>query len=213
MSFDGVNFSGAQAAVGDAATSGGIADEGAEEAALLARYAEGDQAAARVLTERLTPRALAVATRMLGDAAEAEDVAQEAMLRLWRIAPEWREGEAKVSTWLHRVVSNLCIDRLRRRKRDGPPLDETPERPDPTASAEARLAAQGVAASLMAAIGDLPERQRVAVTLRHFEDLGNPEIGEILGVSVEAVESLLARGRRTLAKRMARGGAAASGGA
>ncbi len=80
---------------------------------LLVLYANGDPAAARALTLRLTPRVLGFAARMLGDRAEAEDVAQEAMLRLWRIAPEWRQGEAKVSTWLYRVASNLCTDRLR----------------------------------------------------------------------------------------------------
>ena len=170
-----------------------------DDEVLLDRFARGDQAAARALAVRHTPRVLAVATRMLKDRTEAEDVAQEAMLRLWKIAPEWRAGEAKVSTWLHRIASNLCIDRLRKRKRDGPSLDEAPEQRDGAPSADARLIAGDRASAVMAALQTLPERQRIAVTLRHFEDLGNPEIGEVLGVSVEAVESLLARGRRALA--------------
>lgn len=185
-----------------------------DDETLLAKFARGDQAAARALAMRHTPRVLAVATRMLRDRDEAEDVAQEAMLRLWRIAPDWRAGEAKVSTWLHRVASNLCIDRLRRKRRDGPPLDEAPEPVDGRASADARLIAGDRANAVMAAMDRLPERQRSAVALRHFEDLGNPEIGEILGVSVEAVESLLARGRRTLANILAEGeaqGASAKG--
>ena len=78
--------------------------------ALLVLYANGDPAAARTLTLRLTPRVLGYAARILGDRAEAEDMAQEAMLRLWRIAPEWRQGEAKVTTWLYRIVTNLCTD-------------------------------------------------------------------------------------------------------
>ena len=97
--------------------------------ALLVLYANGDGAAARELAARHLPRVLAYATRMLGgDRAEAEDVAQEAMLRLWRIAPEWRQGEAKVSTWLYRVVTNLCTDRLRGiRRRRAVALDDAPE--------------------------------------------------------------------------------------
>ena len=83
---------------------------------LLVLYANCDAAAARVLMMRLTPRVLGYATRLLSDHAEAEDVAQEAMLRLWKIAPDWRQGEAKVSTWLYQVVSNLCTDRLRKRR-------------------------------------------------------------------------------------------------
>ena len=97
----------------------------ADDEALLVLYANGDEQAARVLTQRLTPRVLGHAFRLLGDHAEAEDVAQEAMLRLWRIAPHWRQGEAKPTTWLYRVVANLCTDRLRKRRAIG--LDEIAE--------------------------------------------------------------------------------------
>ena len=81
---------------------------------LLVLYANGDPDAARLLSQRIVPRMLGVATRLLADRAEAEDVAQEAMVRLWRVAPDWRPGEAQVSTWMYRVVSNLCIDWRRR---------------------------------------------------------------------------------------------------
>ena len=87
--------------------------------ALLVAFGNGDRHAARALTQRLTPRVLGYATRLLGDRTEAEDVAQDAMLRLWRIAPDWRQGEAKITTWLYRVVSNLCTDRLRKRRQIG----------------------------------------------------------------------------------------------
>jgi RNA polymerase sigma-70 factor (ECF subfamily) len=137
---------------------------------------------------------------MLADAAEAEDVAQEAMLRLWKIAPDWRPGEAKVSTWLHRVAANLCIDLLRKRRRLS--AEEAPETADDAPSAQARLEQADRAAALREALDALPDRQRAAVTMRHFSGLSNPEIGESLGVSVEAVESLLARGRRALAQRL-----------
>ena len=169
---------------------------------LLQRFADGDQSAARALALRLTPRLLAVAYRMLGDRAEAEDVAQEAMVRLWRIAPDWRAGEAQVSTWLHRVGSNLCIDRLRKRRRDGPPLEDVAEPPDPAPAPVAVMMAADRAAAVRAALDALPDRQRQAIALRHFEDLGNPEIAAIMEISVEAVESLLARGRRALAQMM-----------
>ena len=170
------------------------------DAELVARYAGGDQTAARALTERHVPHLYALARRMLGDAAEAEDVTQEAMLRLWRIAPRW-EDRAAVGTWLYRVASNLCLDRLRARRRLSD--DAVPEQADESAGVLARLQAGDRAAALHQALAMLPERQRLAIVLRHFEELSNPEIAEMLELSVEAVESLLARGRRTLAAALA----------
>jgi RNA polymerase sigma factor (sigma-70 family) len=169
-----------------------------EDAALLARYVQGDASAARLLTARLTPRVFAHAFRVLGDSAEAEDVSQDAMLRLWRIAPEWRTGEAKVSTWLYRVTANLCTDRLRRKR--GSALDDIAEPADPTPGAEARLQDRARYDALQAALATLPERQRQAVVLRHIEGLANPEIAVILEITTEAVESLTARGKRALAQ-------------
>lgn len=171
---------------------------------LLARYAAGDPAAARVLTLRLVPRALGYAARLLGDGAEAEDVAQEAMLRLWRAAPGWRAGEAQVSTWLYRVVTNLCTDRMRARKRrPAAALEDAPEVPDGAQGAEAGMIEADRMAALQAALDALPERQRQAVVLRHIEGLGNPEIAAVMDIGVEAVESLTARGKRALAALLA----------
>lgn len=168
---------------------------------LLAAYAGGDRLAARMLADRLLPRTLGYATRLLGgDRAEAEDVAQEAMLRLWRMAPGWRTGEAKVSTWIYRVVTNLCIDRRRGAARRAVPMGEDlPDAADDAPGAEARMIEAARVAALDAALGGLPDRQREAVVLRHIEGLSNPEIAEILGIGVEAVESLTARGKRALA--------------
>lgn len=174
-------------------------DPHTDDAALLARYARGDAAAARMLTQRLTPRAFGHAVRLLGDQAEAEDVAQEAMMRLWKIAPDWRAGQAQVSTWLFRVVANLCTDRLRKRKRGALPLEDVAEPADPTPSVEAQMQTQSRLDALRAALADLPERQRVAVMMRHLEGAANPEIATALGISIEAVESLTARGKRALA--------------
>lgn len=169
--------------------------------ALLAQYSKGEAAAARALTTRLTPRVFAHAVRMLGDRAEAEDVAQEAMLRLWKIAPDWRTGEAKVSTWLYRVTANLCTDRLRRKRGVG--LDDVDEPHDPSPSVTERMQTRERMDALQAALLTLPERQRQAVVLRHIEGLANPEIAQILEISTEAVESLTARGKRALAQALA----------
>lgn len=178
-----------------------IEQEADADAVLLQRYAQGDPAAARVLSLRLTPRVFGHAIRVLGDGAEAEDVTQEALLRLWRIAPEWRSGEAKITTWLYRVVANLCTDRLR--KRVSVPLDDVSEPVDPATSVEDQLQNAARMDALQLALNSLPDRQRQAVVLRHIDGLANPEIAQILEVGVEAVESLTARGKRALTSALA----------
>lgn len=141
---------------------------------------------------------------MVSDAAEAEDVAQETMLRLWRVAPQWRAGEAQVSTWTCRVVSNLCTDRLRlRRRRPAMPLDDAPEVVDQSLGAEGALMQADRMAALQGALDTLPERQRQAVVLRHIEALTNPEIAVVMDIGVEAVESLTARAKKGLAMALA----------
>lgn len=173
--------------------------------ALLVLYANGDPAAARALTLRLVPRLMAYATRMLGgDRAEAEDIAQEAMLRLWRIAPDWRSGEAQVSTWAYRVAGNLCTDRLRARRLRRPvTLEDAPELLSDAADVETEMMQTDRHRALTAALAELPERQRQAVVLRHIEGLANPEIAVVMEIGVEAVESLTARGKRGLAALLA----------
>lgn len=169
--------------------------------ALLVAFGNGDRDAARALTLRLTPRILGFATRLLNDHAEAEDVTQEAMLRLWKIAGEWRQGEAKVTTWLYRVVLNLCTDRLRRRRGVG--LEAIQEPLDDQPAVEDRMIESERQAALTGALQQLPERQRQAVVLRHIEGVANPEIADVMDISVEAVESLTARGKRGLAQALA----------
>lgn len=170
--------------------------EQSEQSMLLARFVRGDMMAAAILTDLIAPRVLRYAARMLGDRTEAEDVTQEAMLRLWRIAPDWQHGLAEPSTWVYRVAANLCMDRLRRRR---PMVPELPDLPDQAADQDAALMQASRARALEAALLELPERQREAVILRHLEGLSNPEIAAIMMVGIEAVESLTARGKKRLA--------------
>jgi len=170
------------------------------DAALVARVGAGDSAACRSLMDTHLGRIHGFAWRMLGDAGDAEDVAQEAFLRLWRQAARWR-AEARVGTWLHRVAHNLCVDRLRKRRGDSG--DQPPDLADPAPGPAAERHRAQVARSVEAALARLPERQRAAIALVHYQELGNIEAADIMGVSVEAMESLLSRGRRGLRESLA----------
>ncbi|MCG8442256.1 MAG: RNA polymerase sigma factor, partial [Caulobacterales bacterium] len=171
-------------------------DGGDHDERLVARIARGDQRAAALLVDRHLSRVVALARRMLGDAHEAEDVAQEVFLRVWRHAERWRPGEAKFETWMHRVALNLCYDRLRKRREVL--FDEPPETPDESASAFDAVSAADAARRVEAAIAALPPRQRAAISLCHYQELTNIEAAAAMEISVEAIESLLSRGRRAL---------------
>jgi len=172
--------------------------DGSDEA-LLVLYANGDPDAARILAQRLVPRVLGYATRLLGNRADAEDIAQEVMLRLWRAAPDWRSGEAQVSTWVYRVAANLCTDRLRAQNRKGlKALDDVAEPEDGAPTVLSGMIAADRQAALQVALAQLPDRQREAVVLRHIEGLANPQIADVMQIGVEAVESLISRGKRAL---------------
>lgn len=170
--------------------------EAREDAALVEAAAGGDAAAFRSLVDRHLASVIAVARRMLRDEAEAEDVAQETMLRLWRSAEGLEVGAIGLRPWLRRVVSNLCVDRMRSGKRLVV-VDEVPEQAE-KATQQSELEAQDTSQRVDAALKALPDRQRTALTLFHYEGLSQIEIGQIMGISDEAVESLLARARRTL---------------
>lgn len=167
---------------------------------LVARAGQGDRAAAQLLVHRHLPKMLSLARRMLGNSAAAEDATQDAFLKLWLHAPRWRPGAARFETWLYRVTLNQCYDRLRKRKTAG--LEEADSVADVAPDPEAQSQSAGIAQHVQAALTLLPERQRAAILLCHFDGCGNIEAAETLGVSVEALESLLARGRRTLKEKL-----------
>jgi RNA polymerase sigma-70 factor (ECF subfamily) len=171
-------------------------DETEDETALLVRVAAGEAKAFRGLVDRHLPTVLAIARRMLRDDAEAEDVAQETLLRLWRNAAGLELGPNGVRPWLRRVASNLCIDRVRAR-RNTTVVDTVPEEGEPAGQVR-HLAERELSVRVDTALKALPERQRLALTLFHYEGMSQIEVGSVLGISDEAVESLLARARRTL---------------
>jgi RNA polymerase sigma-70 factor (ECF subfamily) len=168
-----------------------------DEVALMTRVVARDQAAFRQLAERHAGRIIAVAQRILGNAAEADEIAQEALFRLWQQADRWDPQRAELRVWLYRIVCNLCIDRTRRRIFR--PLDAASDVADTAPSAVETLVEREDHARLAAALAALPPRQRAAISLFYHEELSGEATAAALGVSVQGVWSLLLRGRRALA--------------
>jgi RNA polymerase sigma-70 factor (ECF subfamily) len=163
--------------------------------ALMARVARGDERAFQLLSRRHMPAMLGLARRILGNAAEAEDVAQEAFMRVWTHAPRW-QPLAQFRTWLARIVTNLCLDR--RRRAPWLELEAAGEIIDPAPDAGQKAEEDERERMLAAAIEKLPVRQRTAVVLTYGEGMSNAQVAEVLGTSVSAVETLLVRGKQNL---------------
>ena len=174
--------------------------EDAPDALLAQRAADGDELAFAVIVRRHAPYLRAYVIRLTGSSAEADDAVQDAFIQLWTHAARWEPGRAKFGTWLYRVTINKCYDRLRRRPTAS--LEAAAEVPDPTPGPDANLQNAALTLQIAAALAALPERQRAAIQLCHYQGCGNIEAAEILEISVEALESLLARGRRTLRTRL-----------
>ncbi len=167
-----------------------------DERDLVGRIAVGDTGAFGVLTKRHLKVVVAIARRMLRDDAEAEDIAQETFLRLWRMSGSLDIGPGGVKPWLRRVASNLCIDRVRGRIKLTP-VDELPDVPDDPTQLKG-MEADETKQRVDVALKKLPERQRMALTLFHYEGMSQVEVGNVMGITDEAVESLLGRARRNL---------------
>lgn len=181
-----------EAGHGDAVSSDG------DETALIAEAGRGDAQAYRALSDRHLGKIVGYANRLLADSAEAEDVAQETFLRLWKQAAKW-QPKAKLHTWLFRVAHNLCIDRLRARR---PAEPDALERQSSGDRPSGLLARKQLASEVEQALAELPERQRAAIALTHYQGLSQADAADVLQCGVEAVESLLSRGRRTLRQRL-----------
>ncbi len=164
-----------------------------DDDALMTRIAARDAVAFSRVVETQAAMLHRIAFRMIGDAAEAEDVAQEALLRLWASAERWRPGQAGIAAWLTRVAVNLCLDRLRRRRFASD--EEVPERADDAPGAEAAIEDEQWRRAALAALGDLSERHRAAIVLTYYEELPNAMAAETLEMNLKAFESLLLRAR------------------
>lgn len=182
-------------------------DPASGDDALMALIAERDAGAFRAAVDAHGPRAHRIAYRMLADATEAEDVAQDVMLRLWDHAGRWRPGGPGIAAWVTRVASNACLDRLRRRRFvSGEAL---PERIDETPLADAEIEAAQARARTIAAVQALPDRQRAAIVLTYYEELSNIAASAVLDMNLKAFESLLLRARAALKKMLVEGAEAA----
>ena len=164
--------------------------------ALMARVARRDAAAFRRIVDRHMGAVHRLAYRMLGDAAAAEDITQEALLRLWDHAGRWQAGGTGIGAWLRRVATNLCLDRLRRQKFAGG--NDIPDRADEAPLADECIERAQMLAVTMACIGALPDRQRAAIVLTYYEERPNAEAAAVLDMKIKAFESLLLRARQTL---------------
>jgi RNA polymerase sigma-70 factor (ECF subfamily) len=179
--------------------------EGGTDDDLLVRIANGDQRAFRLLMERHGRPMLALAQRVTGSSDDADEIVQECFLKVWRLAERWKvDGAATFSTWFYRVVLNACLDRKRRApmaplEDAGEPVDPSPDGADEAQDRQRRDI-------ILAAVNDLPDRQRQAVWLCYFGEVSGPQAAKILDMTLSALEALLVRGRRGLKKSLSKSG-------
>ncbi len=172
-----------------------------DDDAMMARIARRDAVAFSHVVDLHAERLHRIAWRMIGDAAEAEDVAQEALLRLWSQASGWKAGRSGIAAWLTRVAMNLCLDRLRRRRFAS--AEPVPERADESPAADALLDAERLRAQAVAALGAVSERHRAAIVLTYYEELPNHAAATAMDMNLKAFESLLFRARTAMREALA----------
>lgn len=161
--------------------------------ALVEQVCRGDQRAFACLAERHGGRFRAIALRTCGDQTMAEEMVQEAFVKLWTRPDLFDGSKAKFTTWFHRVVVNRCLDELRRKRPDRLPegFDITDGRP----SAEALIGIESSSKQVYGALATLSERQRNALTLSYLDGYSNNEAADIMALNIKAYESLLVRAR------------------
>ena len=177
---------------------------GGDDRVLMARVALGDDSAFRTLTERHAQLVFGLAWRLLGDAAEAEDVVQETFAKLWVGAKGWTPLGGGLGAWLRRIATNACLDRLRRRRHLSD--EAVPDRADERPGADVAIDAERRRAAVATAIQSLPDRQRAAIVLTYYEGVPNAEAAAMLELGVKALESLLVRARLALRRSLANQG-------
>lgn len=167
----------------------------------MVRVQAGDQQAFALLVERHLPRAYAIAHRVVGQRADAEDVAQEVFTRVWTHASAWQSRRGSFSAWLGRIVVNASLDHARRqanRRQVGDADAVLAELADPAADIATAHSHDRQAAAIDQAVQRLPEQQRMAVVLCYFEEHSNPQAAALMGLHVKALEGLLVRARKQL---------------
>jgi RNA polymerase sigma-70 factor (ECF subfamily) len=163
---------------------------------LMERVVDRDQAAFALLAERYATIALTLAHRIVRNNADAEEVVQESLMRVWMFAHRWRPDTAKFSSWFYRIVTNQAISRVRRKPME--PLDEVNDPADAAPGPYEQLAGHEIGTAIETALDRLPARQRAAIALCYDEGLSCAEAADAVGVSVGTMESLLFRARRSL---------------
>lgn len=178
---------------------------------LIQRVAAGDADAFAILVRRHMRRAMAVALGIMGNANDADEIAQEAFMRVWQFAHRWNPGRALFTTWLHRIVVNLCLDR--RRKPQWLPIEAAGELADDRSETPPeKIAREQHRQAVDRAMGKIPERQRAALTLFYFQGLSGKEAAEAMGIKIAAFEQLLLRARRAIKAELATAGLLIEGG-
>ena len=173
------------------------------EADLVEQVNAGDENAYKILLDKNLAALTRYVGRMMGNSAEVEDIVQETFIRLWTQGARYDPAAAKLSTWLHNIAHNLCIDHFRKHNRMV--LDNELDRPSDDETLLNELVDVENAALIGKSLMQLPKRQRSAIVMCHYQGMSNKEAAGILDVSVDALESLMARGRRKLRELLASG--------